>query len=164
MRKKQLAVNDKTLWDADYEPTVRLFEHELGLLRGMDVHCQKKFSLKDLTSIGDYSVTTIMAHHEEDQGLIELYDGRYDFPTFLDAIPSGYDKIFDLTLCRSTGLQMAIRRKFPDAVTVANKLDTNPEFRLICYRKAISLLQGELSYVDAIARVRLLLINSDKFK
>jgi hypothetical protein len=165
MRKQQLSFNDEALWDLDYGPTVRLFQHELGLLKELGVHCRGKFSLKDLSSLSQYSVATILAHHEEPAGLIELYDGRHDLNAFIAAMPPDYNGIFDLTMCRSAGLQMMIKRKFPQALVVANKLNTNPEFRLICYRKAISLLlESDISYIDAIAKVRLMLIKSPKNK
>lgn len=165
LRKKQLSVNDETLWENDYAPTVHLFDAELNRLKEMGVHCQEQFSLKDLQRISGFRVTTLLAHHEEKDDLIELYDGRYTVDEFLTAMPAGFDGIIDLTLCRSISLQTAITRKFPNCLVVANKLDTGPEFRLICYRKTIGFLrEGSMNYVDAITKVRLLLIKNDKKK
>ncbi len=166
IRQRQYAgYNREALWERDHEPLVRLFNNKKKELEELGVTFCLNFSLKDLAVLENYKASALFAHHDDELKKVELFDGMYDIDVIIKHIPAGFNRVLDFTLCESVPLQTAVKKVFRDCLAIANKLKTNPEFRLVCYSRAISFLQTEnISYVDAIAKVRLLLINSIPIK
>jgi len=165
IRQRQLKYNRESLWEIDHFPLVRLFLEKKKELEKLGVKVCLNFSLADFKQIQNYDVATIFAHHDDKLNMVELFDGMQNVDIIIKSMPNDYDRILDMTMCRSISLQTAVTRHFKNCIIAANKMETNPEFRLLCYSKTISLLQSEnINYIDAIARVRILLINSMKKK
>jgi hypothetical protein len=161
IRRQVLNFNPEALWELDHLPLVQLFMKKKEELEKLGVTVCVNFNTRDVPQIENFKVATIFAHHDDSISQVEMADGLQPVTTIMEHFPDAYDKILDLTLCRSIPLQTAIRTRFKKCLVVANKLEANPEFRLLCYSKAISYLQSaDMSYVDAISKVRISIINS----
>jgi hypothetical protein len=163
IREKKLGYNLETLWEEDHLPLVNLILEKKKELERLGVKVCLDFSLVDMDHVWSYDVITIFAHHDDKVRMIELFDKMYDVRDIISHVPLDKNKIIDLTMCRSIALQTAIKTHRPNCIVAANKMETNPEFRFLCYKKAIELLQSkDINYIDAIKEVRILLLHSIK--
>jgi hypothetical protein len=163
IRQKQLRYNRQYLWEQDHLPLVNLFNAKRKELEELGVNVLVNFPARDLGCVNSYKAAAIFAHHDDDQKTVEFFDGMHSVSAMMNYIPKGYNRILDLTTCQSVTLQTSIKKNFPECVVVANKMNANPEFRLLCYTSAIKLLQThEINYIDAIAEIRIQLLKKLK--
>lgn len=161
IRRKLLQFNIDSLWEHDHLPLVHLINDIKLKLQRLGVTVKTDFSLSDIASIAHYEVAAILAHYDDVKDEIELFDNQYKSDIIIDRIPVDYNGIIDLTMCQSTRVQMQIKARIKNCLVVANKMNASPEFRLLCYYNTVSLLGKEdISYVDAITKIRVSLLKS----
>ena len=150
-----------SVWEAMHEPhrgdywllrgTLDEVASSAGTRRGVDVRegVSGDVFTRDVRSTGA-RVITLVAHWAGDQ--IEFRDGLWPVRLVAEAFAPGFDGTIDLTVCTSSLLHDAIRRRLGSTPRIIfNRSAAYLSLRIAAYRLAVRLL-GELapiSYIDA---------------
>jgi hypothetical protein len=85
---------------------------------------------------------------------VEFADGLRTVPEVVDAVPTDFDGVLDLTVCNSVILGEAIKRERPRCLVPVNRYPAGLAARMTLYSLAVSeLARRPAPYIDVLARI-----------
>ncbi|WP_168791459.1 hypothetical protein [Paraburkholderia aromaticivorans] len=89
---------------------------------------------------------------------IEFADGLKTVESIVALIPTGFDKLLDLTVCTCVLMAMRVKQKAPGCYVACNELLTYPLPRMLIYQHVMKLLSKRPgSFEEAVFKVRTLI-------
>lgn len=121
--------------------------------RGVDV-CES-IHREDLATISQYNIVIIVAHHDTDDNVLLLADGKLSMDDFVNSIPEDFCGELDFSSCYSASVMKAIKERCPKCHIQASIHQTTLALRLMAYPFVIDLINEDeqIEYHDAYLKV-----------
>ena len=138
----------ESMWTTVYGLFASTIKGLLEDVRKTGVTVLERFSLHDLPKLSGFDVFTILAHYNDKDEMIELFDGLCSKSNFVIALPDAFTGIYDLTACNGSLIRDEIRKRLTNQI-ISYK-DTLPIIQmLIIYKHVIlNLEKRPINYID----------------
>ena len=124
-----------------------------------NVELRESITSKDLKDAGNYDITIIVAHHDDNNDALVLADGKLlpisELVASFREGPDGFDKILDLAVCNSSDIARRIKQRCKNCKIMAAGDETGAETRLHIYPKLFEFIakHPDVSYPESYLHV-----------
>ena len=112
----------------------------------------QELTLSHLSRIADADVAIIIAHHSDVKDEIEMADSMVASSDFVEAIPTNFKGLLDLSSCYSSTIQLSIKMRCPECHILAVKSKTPLQMRMTINEYVLKTMahQPATDYVDIV--------------
>lgn len=109
-------------------------------LREKCVDVRETIHREDLACISLYDIVIVVAHHNVDENVLCLSDGKLSIDTFINSLPENFCGVLDFSSCYSSTVKEAIKQRCPNCFVQVAKEETRLAVRLVAYPFVVDLI------------------------
>lgn len=109
-------------------------------LREKCVDVRETIHREDLACISLYDIVIVVAHHNVDENVLCLSDGKLSIDTFINSLPENFCGVLDFSSCYSSIVKEAIKQRCPNCFVQVAKEETRLAVRLVAYPFVVDLI------------------------